>query len=60
MRDFVHLVIQEVVVGVEMLIAERALPDDFVGESSLHVHHVFQHLVVGLARKQNLTRVQLK
>ena len=51
--------IQEVVAGIEVLLAECALTDELVGHFPLQVHHEFKHLIVGLSGEHNLARVQL-
>ena len=43
-----------------MLVFEQALACHAVGHLPLEVHHQFQHLVVGLPGKYDLSRVQLK
>lgn len=60
MCDFVHFMIQEVVVAVKMLIPKHTLSDDFIGELSLQVHHELEHLIVRLPREQDLARVQFE
>ena len=60
MCNFVHFVIQEIVVAVKMLIPKHTLSDDFVGEFPLEIHHELEHLVVGLAGKQDLPCVELE
>lgn len=59
LRDLVHLVVLEVVVGVKMLVFEHSLADHLVGHLALQVHHVLEHLVVGLAGEEDATSVQL-
>ena len=60
MRNFVHFLIQEVVTGVEMLLAEHALPNQFVGHLAFHIHHQFQHFVVGFAGEHDLARIEFE
>ena len=60
LRDLVDLVVEEVVAGVKVPFAERALAYEAVRHLALDVHHQLQHLVVRLARKQDLAGVQLK
>ena len=56
--DFIHLVVHEVIVAVEVLVAEHALAHHLVRDLPLHVHHKLEHLIVGGAREQNLARVE--
>lgn len=59
MRDLVHFVVEEIVVGIKVLILEHPLADHFVGHLSFHVHHKLEHFVVGRSREENLARVKL-
>jgi hypothetical protein len=52
--------IQEIAVLIEVLVFEECTPYDFVRKLSTQIHHVFQHLIVRLARKHDFTRVQFK
>lgn len=58
--DFVHFVIQEIVVAVKMLIPKHTLSDDFIGELPFQVHHELEHLIVWLPREQDLACVEFK
>lgn len=60
LRNLINLLMQKVVVGIKMLLAECGLTYEFIGHFTLQVHHQFQHLVIGLPRKHDLASVQLE
>ena len=50
--------VHEVVGGVKVLVLEHALPNHLVGHFPFQIHHVLQHVIVGLASKQDASCVQ--
>ena len=58
LRDLVNLSVHEVEAGIEVVFAEGTLPNQLVRHLTLDVHHVLEHLIIRLARKHYLTRVQ--
>ena len=59
LRHLIYLMIQEVIIAIKMLVPELSLANQFIRYLSFQIHHLFQHVVVGLARKHDFTRVQL-
>lgn len=50
---------QKITICVKVLILKLALPDDLVGNFSLHVHEPLQHVVVRMSTKQNFASIEL-
>jgi hypothetical protein len=51
---------QKVHVFIKVQIRKLASFDKLLRETALEIHHQFKHLIIGLAWKENLARVELK
>lgn len=54
---FVNFMRQKVSVRIEVVVLELPLSNYFIGDFSFQIHEAFQHLIVGLATKQNSASV---
>ena len=57
--DLIDLTVDEIVRLVEVLVLEHALANHLVRHLPLHVHHVLEHVVVGLSGEEDPSSVQL-
>ena len=58
LSHFIHLMVEEVEVGVKVLVAECALTYQLVRHLAFQVHHQFEHFVVGFPWEHDLASVE--